>query len=237
MNPLISIIVPVFNRQQELMLSLASIAKQSYRPLEVIVVDDGSEIQVTEKFIKKFLGEVRFILIRQRNGGAPSARNNGFAHSEGEYVIFWDSDTIGNEDMIEKMYITLLENRDASFAYANHIHAGKIKFHSRPFDILELKKNNYINTMSLLRRKDFVSWDESLRRFQDWDLWLTLGEQGKIGVWIDEFLYTSVQTRGGISYWLPSFAYKSPWKYLPFFYTRVKKFEESKKIVQRKHHI
>lgn len=237
MNSLVSIIIPVFNRQHELRLSLASVAKQSYRPLEVIVVDDGSEIKVTSEFIQKFLGDINFTLIHQKNSGAPAARNNGFVHSKGEYVIFWDSDTVGNVDMVEKMYKKLQENVDASFVYANHIHAGKIKFHSRPFDIAELKKNNYINTMSLLRRKDFLLWDESLRRFQDWDLWLTLAEQGKKGVWLDEFLYTSVQTRGGISYWLPSFAYKCPWKYVPFFYKRVKKFEESKKIVQTKHHL
>lgn len=237
MNPLISIIIPVFNRQHELMLSLASIAKQSYRPIEVIVVDDGSEIKVTDEPLQKLLGDIPYSLIFQKNSGAPAARNNGFVHSKGEYIIFWDSDTIGNTDMIEKMYSTLQEHVEASFVYANHIHAGKIKFHSRPFDELELKKNNYINTMSLIRRKDFLLFDESLRRFQDWDLWLTLVEHGKKGVWIDEFLYTSVQTRGGISYWLPSFAYKSPWKYFPFFYKRVKKYEESKNIVQRKHHL
>lgn len=238
MKPLISIIIPVYNRQQELWLSLDSIQKQTYRPLEVILIDDGSEEKVfLSEEVKRKMGDISFQVVRQENKGAPAARNKGFSLSKGEFVIFWDADTLGNLDMLEKMFVTLSEHPEASFVYSNHTHAGKIKFRSRAFDVGELKKNNYINTMSLLHHQDFPGFDESLKRFQDWDLWLTLAEQGKKGIWIDEFLYNSVPTKVGISYWLPSFAYRAPWKYFPFVYKKIKAYENAKKIIYQKYNL
>ncbi len=237
MRPLTSIIIPVYNRQKELMLSLDSIVKQTYRPLEVIIVDDGSDekVETKKQEIITILQGIPVQLVRQKNAGAPAARNHGFDLSNGEFVLFWDADTLGNTDMVQKMFEALEQNSDAAFAYSNHIHAGKITFRARPFDVTELKKTNYINTTSLIRRNDFCRFDETLKRFQDWDLFLTLSEHGKKGIWIDEVLYTSVQTKGGISYWLPSFAYRFPWKYMPFFYKKVKAYEEAKKIIAHKH--
>ena len=54
------------------------------------------------------------------------------------------------------------------------------------FDTQKLKQNNCILTS--LIRKDAIKWDESLKRFQDWDLWLSMAEKGKTGVWVDEYL-------------------------------------------------
>lgn len=239
MNSLISIIIPVYNRQKELLLSLASIQKQTYRPLEVIIVDDGSreEVELSKLEIAKKLEEISFQIVRQENKGAPAARNRGFQLSKGEYVIFWDADILGNPNMIEKMFQTLQTQRESSFVYSNHIHAEKIKFRAQQFNVETLKQNNYINTMSLIRRSDTPSWDESLKRFQDWDLFLTLSEQGKQGIWIDEYLFSSLPTAAGISYWLPSFAYQFPWRYLPFWYKKVKDYEAAQKIIFEKHHL
>lgn len=236
MLPLISIIIPVYNRQKELMLSLKSIQKQTYRPLEVIIVDDGStqKVKSEESTIQNILGEISFTLIEQKNSGAPAARNNGFRHSKGEFVLFWDADIIGVPEMIEKMYQELLSHPEASYCYSNYTHINK-KIRSRVFDAAALQKINYITTMSLLRREDFLGFDESLQRFQDWDLWLTLLEQGKQGTWIDEYLYASVATTNGISFWMPSFAYKAPWKYFPILRKKVQAYENAKKIIFTKH--
>lgn len=236
MNPLISIIIPVYNRHKELMLSLDSIQKQTYRPLEVVIIDDGSSERITnyELRIKELLKDIPVILYRQNNQGAPSARNRGAERSQGEFFLFWDADIIGEPEMVEKMYVSLEKNKDASFAYSN-FSVGSHRMRAREFDFEYLKKVNYITTMSLIRKKDFAGFDPALTRFQDWDLWLTLAEQGKQGVWVDEYLYRSVPTKQGISAWLPSFAYHAPWKYLPFFSSKVKKYEEAKKIILKKH--
>jgi len=97
-----------------------------------------------------------------------------------------------------------------------------------------LKQNNYIPTTSLIRRKDAIKWDESLKRFQDWDLWLTMSEAGKTGVWVDEYLFT-VLGGGTMSKWLPRFAYKAPFKWLPFVSKSVNQYEKTKKVIIQKH--
>lgn len=235
MNPLISVIIPVYNREKELFACLASIRQQTYVPLEVIVVDDGSEEKISEDKIKEILLDIRFIFYRQQNSGAPSARNKGFESSKGEYVIFWDADIVGEPDMLEKMFLKLEKNPQASFVYSNFFF-GTHKMPGREFDVFALKEKNYITTTSLLRRKDFPRFDISLKRFQDWDLWLTLAEQKKQGIWIPEYLFR-ILPQGTMSNWLPAFSYKFPWKYLPFFAKKVRFYEEAKRIVQKKHGI
>jgi hypothetical protein len=61
-----------------------------------------------------------------------------------------------------------------------------------------------------------------------------MAEQGKTGVWVDEYLFT-VLGGGKISTWLPKFAYKAPLKWLPWIRGQVKKYEEAKKVVIQKH--
>lgn len=76
-------------------------------------------------------------------------------------------------------------------------------------------------------------FDTSLKRFQDWDLWLTLLERNKTGVFIPEVLYEKVVgTREGISTWLPCFMYLLPWKS-----REVKKYEFARQIIAKKHHL
>lgn len=235
MNPLISIIIPVYNRQKELMLSLASIQKQTYRPLEVIIVDDGS----TEEIRKLGNWEIKgipLIIYKQENQGAPAARNKGFELSKGEYVIFWDADIIGDPYMIEKMYKALQEDTKSSFSYSN-FYFGSHKMPGRVFDATALQQTNYITTTSLIRREDFPGFDTSLKRFQDWDLWLTFVDQNKTGVWVPEYLFTILPHEKGMSSWMPSFAYKAPFKYLPPFKKKVEAYNKAKEIVIEKHRL
>lgn len=225
---MISIIIPVYNHQAALEKALASIEAQTYKDFEVIVVDDGSE---TELEVGNW--ELDLVLIRQDNLGAPAARNAGFTLSKGDYIIFWDADVVGEPEMLEKMLGALESNTEASYAYANH-YFGRKKMPSQYWSTEALKHNNHIHSTSLIRRKDVIPWDENLQRFQDWDLWLTMAEAGKTGVWIDEYLF-HVDIGGTMSTWLPTCAYKKPWRWLPGIAEKVRKYEEAKHIVMKKH--
>jgi len=252
---LISIIIPVYNRTDRFRHTLSSALGQTYKRTEIIVVDDGS-LKNTVPFVIKDLLKFHnydasieedsdallrienIQYYRQENKGAPAARNRGLELVKGEYVIFWDADIVAKPEMLQKMYDALQKNPEANFTYSNYglwlMAYGLKQMRAQQFNFNILKKNNYIHTTSLIRRKDIIKWDESLKRFQDWDYWLTMVEQGKKGVWIDEYLF-NITGSGTISGWLPKCAYKKPWRYFPWIKSRVKKYEEAKKIVMKKH--
>ena len=226
MNPLISVIIPVYNHAKVLPQTIASIFKQTYRPLEIIIINDGSTDNFSEAV--KELEEVK--IINQENKGAPTARNRGLSEAKGEYVIFWDADTLAKSQMLEKMYQALLNNPGAAYAYSSFCFGFK-KMLSRPFSAEKLKELNYIDVTALIRRNQAVPFDQKIKRFQDWDLWLTMLEQNKTGIFVPEILYKkAVGVRQGISQWLPRFVYKLPWKI-----KAVKEYEAAREIVLQKH--
>lgn len=240
MQPLISVIIPVYNHAHTLKASIEAVFRQTYRPLEIIVVNDGSTDNFNEvvddcfaMIEKECIGQGSMLsIISQENSGAPAARNRGFAASKGEYVIFWDADTIAESTMVQKMFDALQKNPQAAYAYSQFKFGWKV-MKSQPFDAEKLKQLNYIDATSLIRRSvlDVAPWDATLKRFQDWDLWLSLLEKNKTGIFIPEVLYTKiVKGRVGISSWLPSFMFKLPWKT-----AGVKRYEEARDVVLRKH--
>lgn len=231
MQPLVSIIIPVYHQAYELGLALDSIQKQTYPNIEIIVIDDDGDQGVMD------IVETRenITIYQQTNQGAPVARNKGFELSKGEYIIFWDADIVAKPEMIEKMVKKLEEEKDINFVYCSHYFGFK-KMPAKKFSLNALKNNNYIHTTSLVRREAVVKWDEDLGRFQDWDFWLTLSEKGNKGVWLNEYLFRII-SKGTMSSWLPSFAYKKPWKWLPGIRKKVKKYEISRQIIKNKHSI
>lgn len=233
MEKLISVIVPVYNHARTLRDCLFSVYRQTYRPLQIIVVNDGSTdnfSEVVDAIVSDLNIDIK--IINQENLGAPAARNRGFTESKGDYVIFVDADTIMRSDMLQKMSEALQNSPRASYAYSRFKFGWKT-IKSRPFDASVLRRVNYIDVSSLIRREDFISFDESLKRFQDWDLWLSLLSKNKTGVFVPEILYKkSVQAngRGGMSCWLPSFVYKLPWKI-----KAVQDYEKAREVVLDKH--
>lgn len=234
MNDLISIIIPVYNHASVIRQSVRSIIRQTYRPIEIIIINDGSTDNFNE-IEKELLNDSDLVqfnirIINQENKGAPAARNAGFAESSGNFVIFWDADTIAEPEMLKKMKQTLDSCSSASFAYCDFKFGLKTIF-SHEFDAEKLKNNNYIDTTSLIRRSDFPRFDETIKRFQDWDLWLTMVNKNKTGIYLPETLYAKlIGKRKGISKWVPKIFFKLPWK------TRsVKDFESARRIIAQKH--
>ena len=228
---MISIIIPVFNQAEHLANCLDSLKKQTFNNYEIIVVDDGSKDDVSSVVAKyKKIFSYKIFYYGQKNQGASIARNLGAKMARGQYLLFCDADTILNPTMLESMKICLEKNPGASFCYSSFIW-GKKKFLLWPYDAQKLKQMPYINTSSLLRRDRFPGFDEKLKRFQDWDLWLTMSEQGRVGIWLNQILYkVNLGGRQTMSGWLPSFAYK----WLPFL-PAVKKYNQTKDIIMKKH--
>ena len=99
-NPLVSVIVPVYNTGEYLEKCLKSIINQTYHNIEVIIVDDGSTDESTISLCKSFMNQYENVKVyRKENGGSADARNYGVSHSRGEYVAFVDSDDFIEPDM------------------------------------------------------------------------------------------------------------------------------------------
>lgn len=103
-NPLISIIVPVYNTAQYLEDCFGSICEQTYRNLEIIAVDDGSTDGSAELLDRLAKNDDRIRVIHQENRGVSAARNTGIAVAQGEYLSFADSDDMLESDMYEILF-------------------------------------------------------------------------------------------------------------------------------------
>ncbi|HNW55980.1 MAG TPA: glycosyltransferase family A protein [bacterium] len=231
---MISVIIPVYNQADKIGICLESLLQQNYRDLEIIIVDDGSTDGV-DKVLASYeprlqAAKLPYKIIVQANQGSNPARNRGLEAATGDYLLFSDADVNWRPDALEKLLKALETNPQASYCYSSFRFGWK-KFHLWPFDAEKLRRQPYVHTSALVRKADFPGFDNQIKRLQDWDVWLTMLENGKIGLFYDDFLFT-VAGGGHISSWLPSFAYKL----MPFL-PRVKKYKQAEAILRAKHHL
>ncbi|HEU4837333.1 MAG TPA: glycosyltransferase family A protein [Pyrinomonadaceae bacterium] len=110
-QPLVSVIIPVYNGARHLRAALESVFAQTYRPIEVIVVDDGSADD--SGVIAQSFPEVRYI--RQANQGVAAARNNAIAVAGGEFFAFLDQDDVWTPEKLRLQIGHLLSNPDLGY--------------------------------------------------------------------------------------------------------------------------
>lgn len=232
---MISIIIPYYNHADRLGATLRSIASQEGVVTEVLLVDDGAHDMPEISELQSMLPQIR-VLHHKKNKGAPAARNTGLREAKGSSLIFWDADVVAVPTMLKQMKYVLDQHPEVDVVYSNFIFGPK-KFTGQPFSFVALKKRNFIHSTSLIRRSAAVEWDESLIKLQDWDYWLTVAKQGSRGYWIDETLFTVGQRKEGMSRWIPSFAYRAPFRWIPIFRSTVEKYESAERIVREKHSI
>ncbi|MBI4433849.1 glycosyltransferase family 2 protein [Candidatus Uhrbacteria bacterium] len=224
----IAIVIPIFGSVRPLRACLASIARQTFRDVEIVVVDDGNVPPVE---LPTCTTAFPMRLLRQAHAGAPVARNLGAGTTDSELLLFCDADVVLDPHALARMEAALREHPEASYAYSAFRFGWK-RFSSFPFDPQRLRSMPYIHTTALMRRAHFPGFDPTLSRFQDWDLWLTMLAQGHTGAHIPETLFRITSTRGTMSRWIPSFVYRLPWKS-----ARVRAYEDARDCIMQKHHL
>lgn len=120
-GPLVSVIVPAWNAQSTLADTLASVTAQTYRQLEIVIVDDGSTDRTAEIAARFCSSEPRARLVGKANGGLSSARNCGLANARGEWIAPIDADDLWHSTKIEKQVrAALAAEQPPGFVYCWH---------------------------------------------------------------------------------------------------------------------
>lgn len=215
-NPLVSIIIPTYNRETTLIKkSINSALNQTYKNIEIIIVDDSPKDfkgrNKVEEYIKSF-GDSRINYIQhQENLGANLARNTGIKYSSGDLCAFLDDDDEWELNKIE-LQVKKIQTSNAALVYCkgrildqdskfirnlnNKLHEGYI--------FNKLIKGNFIGGNSFIMVKksvlnDIGLFDENMLSNQDWELFLRISKKYKID-YVDEFLVNYyVHNSGNIS--------------------------------------
>lgn len=180
-RPLVSIIIPVFNRQRFLIASIESVLSQTYRNFEIIVVDDGSTDDV-ESIIRSISRDIRYFW--QPHAGVAAARNRGVSEARGQLVAFQDSDDLWHPDKLE-MQVALLEREKNSGLVCSakrainedglivggqwkSLHAGRVT--ERLFEVM------FVTMPSVVVRREILKkvgpFDVNLSVNSDYQYWL-----------------------------------------------------------------
>ena len=112
---MISIIVPVYNSEKYIDRCLDSILNQTYKDLEIVLVNDGSNDQSLKILENYALRDTRIKVVNQENKGVAAARNTGLDNATGDYILYVDSDDWIENNMVERM-VELSANADIVFS-------------------------------------------------------------------------------------------------------------------------
>lgn len=211
-NPLISIIVPVYNAERYLRDTLTSLLSQTYGNIEVIAVDDGSTDDSVCIIDDLRAVDDRLILVSKRNGGVSSARNVGIAAAAGKYCMFVDGDDLLPEDAVEILFSAIDQAKadiSAGSMLFERIDEGEIlssgvrtygksecidkdQYATLAFELY--KSNIMISSCSKLYSIDLLHrmaywFDENLSSFEDYEFVLrALSSSARIMV-VDDICY------------------------------------------------
>ncbi len=203
-NPLVSVIIPAYNADKFIAEALDSVFTQTYRPIEVIVIDDGSTDKTAE-IVRNYQSDKHdsLVYIYQKNSGPSAARNAGIRKSNGKYITFLDADDLWTDGKLQKQIKLMETHRDVVLMFGDvrrfsesngtadsmFVRKGITKeFFGDSFYVKDayrkLLMRNYIPTGTvIIKRKYFqneVIFDENLRCVEDWDLWLRIAMNGTI---------------------------------------------------------
>ena len=186
--PMVSVVVPTYNRPERLRVALESLAHQTFQDFEAIIVNDSGcsvESIVTDLNIKGRLT----LINHDRNRGLAASRNTGLRAAKGTYISYLDDDDRLLPDHLETL-VTFLERGTHEVAYTDAWRVleqdaggapkeiGRDRPYSYEFDPLRLLVSNYIPVLCVMHRRSCLDevgrFDESLFVHEDWDLWIRM---------------------------------------------------------------
>lgn len=192
-NELVSVVIPTRNRCARLERAINSVLSQTWRNIEIVVVDDASTDDSPAYLARLAASDYRVKALRNEWAlGGGGARNRGVEAASGAYIAFLDDDDIWLPEKLEIQLSLLRENSRASAISCGFVAEfpifGKRPVHVQPpRDAQQLLRSNHLGGASMcLTTKAALEaiggFDPALRSGQDWDLWIKLYDQGEIVV-------------------------------------------------------
>jgi glycosyltransferase involved in cell wall biosynthesis len=180
-SPRLSVVIPAYNAHETVGAAISSALWQTYRDLEVVVVDDGSG-DATGSIAGSFPDPVR--VLRQENAGVAAARNRGISEASGELIAFCDADDIWLPRHLEAL-VEVYDRHDGIatsncyWLFVGGIDPARTRYKGRfprpERQRLAILEQNFVSTMSLFPKKivaEIGPFDPELRVAEDWDFWL-----------------------------------------------------------------
>jgi glycosyltransferase involved in cell wall biosynthesis len=187
-NPLVSIIIPCYNYAQYVGQAIASALRQTYSPVEIIVVNDGSTDQTIQ-----VVSNYPVICLTQPNQGQAQACNNGVRECHGDLIVLLSADDLLHPLFLERTVPLLAADPNIAFVYTHGLTFGDdpaiVLAQASTMDALKWG-NNLIATY-LIRKSVYQAvggYDPTLRYSEDWDFALRLAENGYRGLLVPQAL-------------------------------------------------
>ena len=185
----ISVVIPVFNSEKYINETLLSVARQTILPLEIIIVDDGSQDN-TCKGIESFIctyPEITTTLVKGQHFGPGAARNTGINTANGSWIAFLDSDDLWLPNKIENVASAYANNSYSNFICHNEFHRENgfdmtvdsfSKYNKEKSLSLQLFNGCFFSTSAIVCKKSLLTYyggfDNSFPNAQDYELWLRM---------------------------------------------------------------
>ena len=199
MNPIVSVIIPIYNSLQYIKECVDSVVSQSYKDLEIILIDDGSFDGSYEFILNNYslIKNIKILThINRQNKGVVESRRLGVKNAQGEYLVFLDSDDVFEFDKIENQVKIILNNPDVVLVHSKIKFINELKYDSFYYDFsfgeidlkyeLNLKEFinvNHICNSTVMVRKDLflkIKFTSNLAfQYEDWIQWTMLADFGK----------------------------------------------------------
>lgn len=187
--PIVTVIIPTYNRSKLLIYTIQSVLSQSYRDLGLLIIDDGSTDNTRQAV--SAITDPRIKYIYKENGGVSSARNLGLRNATGEFICFLDSDDLWPEIFLQTMIKSLQDNSEYGAAYCMRTRlfedGSTQPSYQKEFFLSEnvteqLFEKTFIQTSTICFRREVLKglfFDESLNNGEDVDVWLRVSIRTK----------------------------------------------------------
>ncbi|BCX13526.1 MAG: glycosyl transferase [Candidatus Dojkabacteria bacterium] len=190
----VSVVIPCYNYGHLIDETIASVEKQSYKNIEIVIVNDASTDVYTNEHLSKLSKKYK-VVTHKKNKGLPEARNTGVKNSEGDLILTLDSDDKISKYFIEKIVNKMISTPNAGIGYGKTVYFGDLEGERMlpPFSIGEMLIRNLIPSCAMFYKSDWEKvggFKRSMKfGYEDYDFWLSIIEMNKKVVFEPEVIF------------------------------------------------